>query len=1424
MRNQISGQRSVAQKTQEDADVMLSSITTKMAESRERVHEAQLLKERLRAEEDTIQQRKRAAEEELLAVQPQVEEAKRAVGGIKKQHLSELRAFRMPPKEVSDVLSGVMSLMGNFDESWNAMRRFLGKPMIKEEIINFDTRNIDLSVLPRVKQLLRSAERSFDPQRIAQVAMAAAPLAAWVKANVEYCDILEQIAPMEAELEEANNALEESRQELLSLEKQIREIEADIEGLRASFREKTSEVELLSSKLCSFTTSIEKAEAILGGLSSERNRWRQELQKIGNIQAALPFEMAILGGFCSAAGNMPVDVRRRVFEQLSKRAGNNICRLDSVELFVEESVRHEWISKSLPKESLCVQNAAMVCIELQHWVSLNTDSGDKEFWRGHSWLSQSCRFPVVIDSGRVMLPWLKWIMETRRYHCFFGFERANTEAKEGHRLEHVDTNDSHFAQKVSLAMRLGKSLIIEFGDKIPSAVYPLLRKQVIEVGPDRYAIQFAFATRPVELHRDFRCVFYSKSADKSGVTDSPGCTVIDFSPTDTSLEQQFLSAALAIERPELENEKTRLQQQKEEITVALVALENRLLQALSESKASMLEDDEFSTLLTETCAQAHETQRTFDKITVTDERISAERKEFEPFAKMATRIFLSLQRFEQLHNSYKFTFSQILRAVDTAISSLKKNDCNKKTRIRQMCRLFVLEVWKLVAPAVFAQHRTVFGLSLVQAVQPTLIPNAYWEFFLGRNLADTHSRSEARDLSFFPKMHQSKLHALLASFPELQDSVSVIAKKIDDIMDAQHPDNVIVEAVPDLSFAQKLLLMQAIRPDRVVALCQNFISAALKLNFEDASGMEYVTDTLRRQAETHMVLVTFNEGVDVSEDLESLRALLSQHIGSALRLQRVPMGKVSVEEISRVLQSSEPQRDIVVIENLHLGLTELHSLCALLLQIKRATQGPRYIFLTSEPHSELPASLFALATARLVVQNAASTHEILSQSLAQMQSQQTLREVSAQTAQAAFLSACLHARVMQRRAFVPLGFSTAYEFNDSNFKTALRVITHNSRNWSMAMGVIGEAVYGGRIDQPNDTAILKQIIRATLNPAVLRGSAPLVTNAPPLPASNSISEYTHFAEKLRDSEEQRHFGLPSNASVKLNESATDTLVATLNRIASPSARAGDDVSTQSTVLNALRQYWSRRRHLLKKVDQSLTSAARGNDCTTAHEDFILTELRTAARVLSAIDDVLSEGSEKCMSNDLEALVEGVIPLCWYNTWHYAEDTPPTVYLRDALSCAEAAVARSPKVDTSVVKFAEMFQPEAFLTAMLQDANPEDIMSMRFVAVWDAALARQVSNCVLCVRDAFVQGCEIQQGSLRQASASTPSRVPVGDVFLCAVTRKEAEKYLQQSGPVLSLPLYRTSKREGYVCDIECKLSDSKQRATFVLVNPAFTID
>jgi dynein heavy chain 2 len=71
-----------------------------------------------------------------------VEEAKKAVSGINKGNLDELKSLRMPPEPVHNVLTAVLRVFQTSGNTWADMKKFLSNRGVIEDIVAFDPRSI----------------------------------------------------------------------------------------------------------------------------------------------------------------------------------------------------------------------------------------------------------------------------------------------------------------------------------------------------------------------------------------------------------------------------------------------------------------------------------------------------------------------------------------------------------------------------------------------------------------------------------------------------------------------------------------------------------------------------------------------------------------------------------------------------------------------------------------------------------------------------------------------------------------------------------------------------------------------------------------------------------------------------------------------------------------------------------------------------------------------------------------------------------------------------------------------------------------------------------------------------------------------------------------------------------------------------------
>ena len=199
----------------------------------------------------------------------------------------------MPPEPIHDVLNAVLRLFGNYDTSWNAMKKFLAQKGIIESILNFDPRHIKQDTRKDLKQFIKEKSSSFDKNVIYRASSAAGPLAEWVKAIVEYSKVLEEIQPLEQNFEKIKSKLDSQKVRLEKCEEQLSTLANKVVELKDNFAKKTSEAEILKTELKKAEKTLESAKNLLDKLGDEKVRWQEQVNTIESHFKSLPTDCLI---------------------------------------------------------------------------------------------------------------------------------------------------------------------------------------------------------------------------------------------------------------------------------------------------------------------------------------------------------------------------------------------------------------------------------------------------------------------------------------------------------------------------------------------------------------------------------------------------------------------------------------------------------------------------------------------------------------------------------------------------------------------------------------------------------------------------------------------------------------------------------------------------------------------------------------------------------------------------------------------------------------------------------------------------------------------------------------------------------------------------------------------------------------------------
>lgn len=348
------------------ADRAMDEISKALTGATERRREVGDIKHTVSLNEIETQKRKEAIEEELADIQPILDRAKEAVGGITPTHLNEIRSLTAPPEPVADVLAAVLMMLGVQDLSWLSMKKFLGNRGVKDDILNFDARAMSNDLRMNVAKIIKKKSSSFDDATIRRASLAAAPLAAWVKANIRYSLVLEKIEPLQNELDLEIDKLTKSQQRLKVCEDELLEIDDRVNKLKSEFGERTAEAERLKRNLAIAGSTLDKAEKLIGQLGGEQVRWKAQVKQLKDDLLKLPIKMLLAAGFSTYLAKEAEDVRGSMIKRWVQGTGEVVSAFSFTRIMSSESKLLEWKAMGLPSDDLSLVRISTNTYHIMH--------------------------------------------------------------------------------------------------------------------------------------------------------------------------------------------------------------------------------------------------------------------------------------------------------------------------------------------------------------------------------------------------------------------------------------------------------------------------------------------------------------------------------------------------------------------------------------------------------------------------------------------------------------------------------------------------------------------------------------------------------------------------------------------------------------------------------------------------------------------------------------------------------------------------------------------------------------------------------------------------------------------------------------------------------------------------------------------------
>jgi len=206
----------VLEAKQAEANDKLKQMVKDQQIAEEKRQASLLLRTELEKQNEEIGIKKAKAYEDLAKAEPAVEEAKKSVSNIKRNHLDEIKTLARPPDKVRLTLEAVALLLGHKETDWNAIRRMVMDKAFIPSVVSFDSSKISTKLRAQLKKdYLSDPDFNFDA--VNRASKACGPLVSWIIAQLTYSEILGRVQPLRQEVEDLEVAAE-------ALTKQSREM------------------------------------------------------------------------------------------------------------------------------------------------------------------------------------------------------------------------------------------------------------------------------------------------------------------------------------------------------------------------------------------------------------------------------------------------------------------------------------------------------------------------------------------------------------------------------------------------------------------------------------------------------------------------------------------------------------------------------------------------------------------------------------------------------------------------------------------------------------------------------------------------------------------------------------------------------------------------------------------------------------------------------------------------------------------------------------------------------------------------------------------------------------------------------------------------------------------------------------------------
>ncbi|XP_052739543.1 dynein axonemal heavy chain 2 [Bicyclus anynana] len=1263
-----------------------------------------------KTQEEEVQCKKlaEAAMRDLASAMPALDEAVKALDALNKKDITEVKSYAKPPQKVEMVLEAVLILLQK-EPTWAEAKRQLGDQYFLDRLRDFDKDNISDKTLKKIGTY--TCKPDFDPEIVGTVSLAAKSLCLWVRAIEKYGKVYKIVKPKKERLEEALESLRMKQQILAEARAKLRELSEMIARLQKEYDEKVAQKDELERKSRMLQLKLERAEALITGLSGERERWELTVERLDKEFDNLPGDCLIATGFVAYLGPFVSEYREALmfdwFNEVCNEALPVTMELSMKVFLLDDATLRDWNYMGLPDDNFSAENGIIVV--------------------------RATRWPLAVDPQGQALIWISRL-------------------EEHNDIQIVDFGQPNYLKIMETCLSSGQPIIVQnVGEVLDPSIAPILDKAIVKIGKD---LVIKFNEKMVPYNTQFKMYLTTKLGNPVYTPEVlTKTTMVNFAVKEQGLTSQLLSIVVRKERPQLETMKDNLVMTIAKNKKTLVDLENDLLRIMYESQVPLLENEELFITLQTSQRTSLEVKEALITSQVTEKEIDTARQGYVPVAVRASVLFFALNDLSRIDPMYQFSLDAYIDLFTYSIDRSPKS-AELDDRISNLNEFHTFAVYKNTCRALFERHKLLLSFHMVSRIlfQAGKMSSHEYLFLLKGGVVLDRSEQPDNPTNWLPEDCWDNITELdkLPGFHGITDAFETFSKEWKEWYLHPEPESqpLIGEWNDICSEFQRILFVRSLRVDRVSACVTTYIVNVLGPRYVEPPVLDIRAAWEESSWKTSLLFV-LSPGVDPTSALIQLAVDVKMFD----KFQSLSLGQGQAPAAAKMLAHGMREGGWVFLANCHLACTWLGAIRGL----DNPRIHPRFrLWLSSMPDDKFPLGVLQRSI-KMTTEPPQGLKGNMVRLFANI-NEDKFDEASPKYRRLLFCVSFFHCSLIARKRFRHLGYNAVYSFNDSDFEVSDNLLAnyleeYDEVPWDALRYLFAIINYGGHITDDWDKRVLIAYINqffceeAHDTPFYRLSSIP----AYHIPRDGSLESYRDFLDLLPAYERAESVGQHASADVAALAQDARIMCSTLFALASTGGGGGgggEDQKVDELAAEMLSK-------LPARIDAETTERMMGPEVVMPMCVSLLQEIGYYNALISAIVAGLKELRRAIeglvvMSEMLEimynCIFEGRVPSFWQKARPSMKPLGAwcrELYLRGAHLTAWANAPRSPP---TLCWLPALVAPTGFLTAVMQttargECWPIDTLCWEFTVLplEESAFVRPPRDGGVYIRGLFLEG-------------------------------------------------------------------------------------